>query len=303
MGSVKRSNILCHLTTTLGTAEELDIEIIKNLINKETSLKFRTIPILLSKLVVKNLLEMGMSNIKILGSIKNFVDPARIQVTVRPEELMLLSRDIEPSQSSLMMLVGQNILTDAIGVNIDDLIRLLSEDFNNASNDQEKTDIDDSGDGEQSESERNETAATTEGTDKKISEDEDEPVIVDVEVHHRDGSLSPPRPPSSCVETTNSRKRSYDEYSRASSSMSNKRSRAASSVYNDGIENDKESVFEDDYGGSETSSIKTKGDEVVDLVEPAFKTNTNFDIFDEGVADAFVEDSDEDDEECTRTIP
>lgn len=109
--SCAKSDILRHIDIAATDSETL-----RDLVNKYSLLSSRKLPIIITKLVVKKLLEFGVIK---FPNLKTFVAPHNICVDVEDDELAYLLNTSSTFKPSIAYLVGKNIVISVLGSSIE----------------------------------------------------------------------------------------------------------------------------------------------------------------------------------------
>nr|QHG11257.1 GrBNV_gp67-like protein [Oryctes rhinoceros nudivirus]QKE59492.1 GrBNV_gp67-like protein [Oryctes rhinoceros nudivirus]UBO76439.1 GrBNV_gp67-like protein [Oryctes rhinoceros nudivirus]UBR58200.1 gp67-like protein [Oryctes rhinoceros nudivirus]WAQ80025.1 GrBNV_gp67-like protein [Oryctes rhinoceros nudivirus] len=107
-----KSSILKHVEIETSSTETL-----RELLNKNNSLVFRKVPIILSKLVVKHGLQFVKSKMPQLS----FLTPEQISVSVESDEMQYLLQSQSAMKPNLVLIVSKNILMSVVGSSIREL--------------------------------------------------------------------------------------------------------------------------------------------------------------------------------------
>nr|DBA13065.1 TPA: gp67-like protein [Oryctes rhinoceros nudivirus] len=107
-----KSSILKHVEIETSSTETL-----RELLNKNNSLVFRKVPIILSKLVVKHGLQFVKSKMPQLS----FLTPEQISVSVESDEMQYLLQSQSEMKPNLVLIVSKNILMSVVGSSIREL--------------------------------------------------------------------------------------------------------------------------------------------------------------------------------------
>lgn len=106
-----QSDILRHVDTNTASVESL-----RTLLNLKNARLFQSVPIILSKLVVKIVLQVMTNQFPRVGT---FINPSRIMVRVEDDELEFLATTESTLKPNLVIIVAKNILFSVMGNSIE----------------------------------------------------------------------------------------------------------------------------------------------------------------------------------------
>lgn len=107
-----KSSILKHIEIETTSTETL-----RELLNKNNSLVFRKVPIILSKLIIKHGLQFVKSKMPQLS----FLTPEQISVSIESDEMQYLLQSQSATKPNLVLIVSKNILLSVVGSSIREL--------------------------------------------------------------------------------------------------------------------------------------------------------------------------------------
>lgn len=109
--SCAKSEILQHIDIS-----QADSDTLRDLVNKYSLLNSRKLPIIISKLMTKKLLELAVHK---FPNLNNFMTPQNIRVDVEDDELAYLMNTSSSFKPNIMVLVCKNVAVGVLGSSID----------------------------------------------------------------------------------------------------------------------------------------------------------------------------------------
>lgn len=129
----RKSTILKHIDL-----KNVDVSVMRDLINKENILNLRKLPVIFSKFVVKMALEFTCDKFPKAGK---FIQPSQIRVDVEDDEMEFLLASTNKFKPSLVFIVSKNILISVLGDSVESLRTKLVNHVQNKSGDEDAEEV------------------------------------------------------------------------------------------------------------------------------------------------------------------